>query len=79
MKNVVMMLQCEECEKLAVSIFTKKKLTVHELTKFEHVLSAEVYTCGVSLLDLELTGKYAMFMFGIFPGDPIGKLYYIAK
>ena len=64
-KNVDMMLQCEECESWRL-LYSQKKLTHRERTQLEE--------------DLDLTGKVAdVYVRDIVCGKPIQKIYYSAK
>ena len=78
-KNVDMMLQCEECESWRL-LYSQKRLALKERTELEKALDDFVYSCGASLQDLDLPGKLGdVYVRDVTCGDPIEKLYYTAK
>ena len=76
MKNVGLLVQCEECEKWRL-LFCKHKLKPDELSKLKKILEEVSYSCGATFDDLELPGRLANLCIKDHQcTDPIEKLYY---
>ena len=50
-KNVSIIIQCEECQKWRL-LYCKRKLTTSERCELLHILDTVTYTCGAQLEDL---------------------------
>lgn len=75
MKNVKLLVQCEECDKWRL-LFCKHKLNV-EVFRLENVVDEVSYSCGVTFHDLVLTDCLAnVSVMDHICQDPIEKLYY---
>ena len=75
-KNVGLLLQCDECEKWRL-LFCKHKLSVQETTDLEGILEDVSYTCGTSFEDFNMPGRLAnVFVKDHSCADVIEKLYY---
>ena len=75
-KNVGMMLMCEECEMWRL-MYRKQKLKKDERSLLEQQLDGLVYTCGSSLQDLDLPKPLdEVYVRNLNCGDPVEKLYY---
>ena len=75
-KNVGLLLQCEECDKWRL-LFCKHKLTVQEVSDLQSILDDISYTCGTTFDDLELPGRLTnVFVKDHSCADSIEKLYY---
>ena len=75
-KNVDMVIQCEECEMWRL-LYCQHKLTIQERAAFQNILDNISYTCGATLDDLDLPDRLA----GICVNDHcydimVEKLYY---
>ena len=76
MKNVGMVIQCEECEMWRV-VYSRYKLTPSEKRVLQQSLDGMLYTCGSMLADLHLTGKLTnVYVRDLRCYDPMEKLYY---
>lgn len=77
-KNVNIMVQCEECEMWRL-VYSKSKLSVTERASLQQALDDVTYTCGAQLRDLGLSGKISeVCCRDLWCNDPIEKLYYSA-
>ena len=75
-KNVDIMVQCEECQMWRL-LYSKHKLKAHERTALQHALEDVTYTCGANIQDLELGDRFVdVFARQIRCHDPVEKLYY---
>jgi len=75
-KNVSMVIQCEECEMWRV-VYSRYKLTLREKRVLQQSLDGMSYTCGSMLADLHLTGKLTnVYVRDLRCYDPMEKLYY---
>ena len=75
-KNVNMVIQCEECEMWRV-VYSKYKLKPTEKKVLQQSLDGMSYTCGAILADLHLTGKLSnVHVRDLRCYDPMEKLYY---
>ena len=76
-KNVNVMIQCEECEMWRL-VYSKFKLTVDEKKTLQSSLDEFTYTCGAQLDDLCLDGrlKEGVAMRIIQCHQPVEKLHY---
>ena len=76
-RNVNVMIQCEECEMWRL-VYSKFKLTVAERKNLQEALDDLTYTCGAQLQDLDLGGclKENVEMRIIRCYEPVEKLYY---
>ena len=52
-KNVNLVVQCEECEMWRL-LFSKRKVSTHQVSQLERIIEDMSYTCGASFDDLEL-------------------------
>lgn len=78
-KNVNMMLQCEECSMWRL-LYSKYKLKQQEKADLEEALEDMSFTCGAPIQDLELPGRLNdVYTRALHCEDPIEKLYYSAK
>ena len=78
-KNVDMMLQCDECDSWRL-LYPQNKLSHQERKDLEEAVADYSFTCGAPLQDLNLPGKLAhVYVRDMSCGDPIEKLYYTAK
>ena len=78
-KNVDIMLQCDECCKWRL-LYCKFKLTRKERADLQTGLQDVSFTCGAQLQDLELPGRLNEVYTRIMSCEqPIEKLYYSAK
>ena len=57
-KNVDMVIQCEECEMWHL-LYCRHKLTLQERATFQSILDDTAYTCGATLEDLDLPDRLA--------------------
>ena len=77
-KNVDMMMLCEECDMWRL-LYCKTKLKKTQRTSLESLLDNYSYTCGSSLQDMELPEPFSeVYVCNINCYDPIEKLYYPA-
>ena len=77
-KNVDMMLQCDECG-LWHLLYSKRKLKAEERKRLERELDGLIFTCGSSLEDLNLQPPLnEVYVRDVNCSDPIEKLYYSA-
>ena len=77
-KNVDMMLQCDECG-LWRLLYSKRKLKAEERQLLEQKLDGLMFTCGSCLEDLNLQPPLnEVYVRDIHCSDPIEKLYYAA-
>ncbi len=77
-KNVDMMLQCDECGRWRL-LYSKKKLKKNERELLERRLDGLMYTCGSSLEDLALEAPLdEVHVRDLNCSEPIEKLYYSA-
>ncbi|XP_065906831.1 uncharacterized protein [Dysidea avara] len=77
-KNVDMMMLCEECDMWRL-LYCKTKLKKTQRTSLESLLDNYSYTCGSSLQDMELPEPFSeVYVRNINCYDPIEKLYYSA-
>ena len=53
-KNVNMVIQCEECEMWRI-VYSKKKLDPQSLSVLEKIMDDVVYTCGTTFDELDLS------------------------
>ena len=77
-KNIEIMLQCEECD-LWRLLFSKRKLSVKDRAELQAILDDIAYSCGATLEELDLPEKFSCVYVrehGCF--EPIEKLYYSA-
>ena len=75
-KNVNMVIQCEECQMWRV-IYSKYKLKAEEKKALQKALEGMSYTCGSMLEDLQLSGKLAnVHIRDLKCYNPMEKLYY---
>jgi hypothetical protein len=75
-KNVGLLLQCEECDKWRL-LFCKHKLTVQEVADLQGILDDVSYTCGTTFDDLDLPGRLTnVFVKDHNCTECIEKLYY---
>ena len=78
-KNVGIMVQCEECQMWRL-LYSKKKLQASERQALQQALDDVTYTCGAQLQDLELPGSLAgVYARDIRCHDPTEKLYYSVR
>ena len=78
-KNVDLMLQCDECGMWRL-LYSKLKLTKKERADLEVAVEDVSFSCGASLQDLELPGRLDnVYTRELSCGEPIEKLYYSAK
>ena len=63
-KNVDVMVMCEECEIWRL-LYSKSKLNRAERLALQSALRDVTYTCGAQIQDLELSGSLLKFMLGI--------------
>lgn len=78
-KNVQIMIQCEECEMWRL-VYSKFKLTADEKKILQSTLDDWTYTCGAQLQDLDLQDRLQdiVAMRVIRCQEPVEKLYYTA-
>lgn len=77
-KNIGVMLQCEECD-LWRLLYSKRKLSVQDKTEIQSFLDDIAYTCGATLQDLNLPEKFScVYIREHSCSDPVEKLYYSA-
>ena len=77
-KNVDMMIQCEECEMWRL-VYSKYKLTTEERQTVDKALEDYTYTCGAQLADIGLEGRLGsdnLCMRSIRCYEHLEKLYY---
>ena len=78
-KNVDLMLQCDECGMWRL-LYSKLKLTKRERSDLQVALEDVSFSCGASLQDLQLPGRLDnVYARELSCGEPIEKLYYSAK
>ncbi len=78
-KNVNMMLECEECGMWRL-LYCKHKLKKTDRTELDKCLENWQFTCGAQLQDLVLNGALSeVYSRECSCNDPIEKLYYSAK
>ena len=78
-RNVDLMLQCDECG-LWRLLYSKYKLTKKERSDLQAAIEEISYTCGAQLQELELPGRLKdVYVRDISCEDSIEKLYYSAK
>ncbi len=78
-KNVNMMLECEECGMWRL-LYARRKLKAAQRRDLEHALEDWTFTCGAQLQDLDLPGDLGeVYVREMSCGEPIEKLYYSAK
>ncbi|XP_065895962.1 uncharacterized protein [Dysidea avara] len=77
-RNVDMMLQCEECDSWRL-LYSQHKLKRAQRLQLERALKDYTFTCGASMSDLELPEGLNVYARDIACGEPIEKLYYAAK
>ena len=78
-KNVDMMLQCEECSMWRL-LYSRYKLTRQEKTQLKAAVEDLSFTCGAPLQDLDLPGRLNdVYTRQLHCEEPIEKLYYSAK
>ncbi len=75
-KNVDIMVQCEECLMWQL-LYSKHKLSKSERSALQVALDDLSYSCGAQLQDLELSGNLSeVYVRDMHCYDPIEKLYY---
>lgn len=75
-KNVDVMVMCEECEMWRL-LYSQHKLNNPERLALQAALSDVTYTCGAQIQDLQLSGKLAeVYARDVRCYEPIEKLYY---
>ncbi len=75
-KNVGLLLQCEECDKWRL-LFCKHKLSAQELSDLQRILEDVSYSCETTLEDLDMPGRLANgFVKDHSCADDMEKLYY---
>ena len=75
-KNVSMVIQCEECEMWRI-VYSKKKLDPQSITLLEEILDDIVYTCDTTFDELELpTSLKTVYVKTHHCFDPMEKVYY---
>ena len=78
-KNVDLMLQCDECAMWRL-LYSRFKLTKKEKSDLQQAIEDISFTCGAPLQDLELPGRLnEVYTRELSCGEPIEKLYYTAK
>ena len=77
-KNVDMMLQCEECDSWRL-LYSLHKLKRHQRLQLQKALEDYTFTCSAPFTDLELPEGINVYSRDITCGEPIEKLYYAAK
>ena len=78
-KNVDMMLQCEECSMWRL-LYSRCKLTRQEKVDLNDAVEDLAFTCGAPIQDLHLPGRLNdVYTRQIHCEEPIEKLYYTAK
>lgn len=78
-KNVNMMLECEECSMWRL-LYARKKFKAAQRRNLERALEDWSFTCGSQLQDLDLPGELGeVYVREMSCGEPIEKLYYSAK
>ena len=78
-KNVNLMLQCEECSMWRL-LYSRCKLTRKERTDLQMAIDGISFTRGAPLQDLELPGRLSeVYTRELSCGEPTEKLYYTAK
>ena len=79
-KNIDMMLMCDECEMWCL-LYAKKKLKKHERKEVEQGFNGLSFSCGAQLQDTDLPDylKEVVFTRKLRCEDPVEKLYYTAK
>lgn len=76
-KNIGVMLQCEECD-LWRLLYSKRKLSIRE-TEIQSFLDDIAYTCGATLEELNLPEKFScIYIREHSCSDTVEKLYYSA-
>ena len=79
MKNVDLMLQCDECAMWRL-LYSRFKLTKKEKSHLQHVIEDILFTCGAPLQDLELPGRLnEVYTRELSCGETIEKLYYTIR
>lgn len=79
MKNVDLMLQCDECSMWRL-LYSRFKLTRKERADMQVAIDDISFTCGAPLQDLQLPGRLSeVYTRELSCGEPIEKLYYTAK
>ena len=77
-KNIDIMLQCEECD-LWRLLFSKRKLSIKERAELQSILDDVAYSCGATLEELDLPDKFSCVHVKEHNCyDTIEKLYYSA-
>lgn len=75
-KNVDIMVQCEECQMWRL-LYSKHKLSASVRAALQCALEDVTFTCGASIQDLELGDRFMdVFARQIRCYDPVEKLYY---
>ena len=78
-KNVNVMVQCEDCLSWRL-LFSKRKLTNMQRKTLEAILDDVSYSCGASFEDIEfLDGLESVCIRDHNCGDPVERLYYSAE
>ena len=79
-KNIDMMLMCDECEMCRL-LYAKRKLKKQERIEVEQGLNGLSFSCGAQLQDSDLPHylKEIVFVRKLACEDPVEKLYYSAK